>query len=47
MLRPTKINKTYNLKEAIELMKERDKFPTLIIKWIDVKTGKHIVITYK
>ena len=39
--------KTYTFNEAIEYMKERDKYPTKRpISWVNVKTGKPVIIGY-
>lgn len=45
-----RVKSTYTINEAIEYMKTKDKQPTKIseppISWIDVKTGKQIVLGY-
>lgn len=46
----TTIKTTYTLDEASEYMKMKDKQPTntgtLPIRWINVKTGKEVIIGY-
>lgn len=44
-----RVKATYTFNEAIEYMKMKDKQPTKIgetIRWINVKTGKEVVIGY-
>ena len=42
-----RVKTTYTFNEAIEYMKERDKYPTTkSINWVDAKTGKPVSIGY-
>ena len=44
-----RIKSTYTFEEAIEYMKRKDKNPTKVLeatRWIDVKTGKEVIIGY-
>jgi hypothetical protein len=46
---PINLNRVYTFDEAVEYMKIKDKEPTKIgktIRWINVKTGKQVVIEY-
>ncbi len=45
-----RVKTTYTFDEAIEYMKQKDKQSTKIdeppVSWVDVKTGKNVVIGY-
>jgi len=44
------VGQTFSLKGAVDLMKELDKHPTITngssIRWVNVKTGRLVVIGY-